>query len=156
MNLTEYINALRVMKNLIQTNARSLESIKMPTRNEKNIQALKVWQNTSIPAHGRSEVASFVLGLILKGQRRQNRICDIKLLWFWPGEALSFHPTNHRSAKSVMRAYCLHGGKGAFFLILKLDLAYQGLLKLSRVELHKALVHLGQWIPGWSIAAQVI
>jgi hypothetical protein len=44
----------------------------------------------------------------------------------------------------VMRAYCLHGGKGAFILILKLDLAYQGLLKLSRVELHKALVHLGQ------------
>ena len=79
MNLTECVNALRVMKNLIQTNARSFESIKMPTRNEKNIQALKVEEYTSILAKGRQEVASFVLGLIMKGQRRQNRICDIKL-----------------------------------------------------------------------------
>jgi hypothetical protein len=53
MNLTEYVNALRVMKNLIQTNARSFESIKMPTRNEKNIQALEVKEYTSIIAHGR-------------------------------------------------------------------------------------------------------
>jgi len=64
MNLTEYVNALRVMKNLIQTNARSFESIKMPTRNEKNIQALKVEEYTSILAKGQQEVASFVLGLI--------------------------------------------------------------------------------------------
>jgi hypothetical protein len=64
MNLTECVNALRVMKNLIQTNARSFESIKMPTRNEKNIQALKVEEYTSILAKGRQEVASFVLGLI--------------------------------------------------------------------------------------------
>ena len=64
MNLTECVNALRVMKNLIQTNARSFESIKMPTRNEKNIQALKVEEYTSILAKGQQEVASFVLGLI--------------------------------------------------------------------------------------------
>jgi hypothetical protein len=64
MNLTECVNAIRVMKNLIQTNARSFESIKMPTRNEMNIQALKVEEYTSILAEGRQEVASFVLGLI--------------------------------------------------------------------------------------------
>jgi len=64
MNLTECVNAIRVMKNLIQTNARSFESIKMPTMNEMNIQALKVEEYTSILAEGRQEVFSFVLGLI--------------------------------------------------------------------------------------------
>jgi len=82
MNLTEYVTALRVMKNLIQTNARSFESINMPTRNEKNIQALKVEEYTSIIAHGRQEVAFFVCCLILKGQRRKNRIYGINLLLF--------------------------------------------------------------------------
>jgi|MudIll2142460700_1097286.scaffolds.fasta_scaffold400758_1 hypothetical protein len=52
MNLTEYLNALHVMKNLIQTNARSFESIKMPTMDEKNIQALEVEEYTSILAKG--------------------------------------------------------------------------------------------------------
>jgi len=80
MNLTEYVTALRVMKNLIQTNARSFESINMPTRNEKNIQALEVEEYTSILAKGGQEVTSFVLGLIRKGQRRQNRIYGINLL----------------------------------------------------------------------------
>ena len=64
MNLTECVNALRVMKNLIQTNAMSFESIKMPTRNKMNIQALKDEEYSSILAKGRQEVASFVLGLI--------------------------------------------------------------------------------------------
>jgi hypothetical protein len=61
MNSTEYVNALRVMKNLTQTNARSFESIKIPTGNDKNIQALEVEEYTSIISHGREEVASFVL-----------------------------------------------------------------------------------------------
>lgn len=80
MNLAKNVNALRVMKNLIQTNARSFESIKMPPMNEMNIQALKVEEYTSILAEGRQEVASFVLGLIQKGQRRLNRIYGINLL----------------------------------------------------------------------------
>jgi hypothetical protein len=45
---------------LIQTNARSLESIKMPTKNEKNFQSLEFEEYTSILAKGRQEVASFV------------------------------------------------------------------------------------------------
>jgi len=52
----------------------------MPTRNEKNIQALEVEEYTSILAKGGQEVTSFVLGLIRKGQRRQNRIYGITVL----------------------------------------------------------------------------
>jgi len=74
MNLTECVNALRVMKNLIQTNARSFESIKMPTRNEKNIQALKVEEYTSILA-----------GSLLLGSSHSSKASCLKitgiLLW---------------------------------------------------------------------------